>query len=337
VFVCGYATIKIRYNCKLQEVISMDKRISIIGAPVWLGQTRYGTNLAPDAIRSAGIIARLEAAGCDVIDEGNIPVSAAGRCRQAECNIKNSQSVVRASEELAGAVSRALADDRFPLILGGDHSIAIGSIAGVAGHFQELGVIWFDAHADINTPETSPSGNIHGMPLAASLGLGYPGLAKVGGWVGKIKPENLIYIGVRDIDPGESELISRYGIKNYGPEEVRLRGMDTVVREALADLSSRCDAIHLSFDLDGIDPTEAPGVGTPVREGVSFTDSLQALGVLFESGLITSAEFVELNPILDKDNRTVNAAVKLIAALLVNGIGSMIVDITELNSVEALK
>lgn len=301
----------------------MDKRVSIIGAPVWLGQSRYGTNLAPDTIRSAGIIAWLEAAGCDVIDEGNISVSAAGRCRQAECNIKNSQSVIRASEELAGAVSRALADDRFPLILGGDHSIAIGSIAGAASHFRELGVIWFDAHADINTPETSPSGNIHGMPLAASLGLGYPGLAKVGGWLGKIKPENLIYIGVRDIDKGEAELISQYGIRNYSPTEIRSRGMAVIIKEALAELSSRCDAIHLSFDLDGIDPMEAPGVGTPVKAGVSFEESLSALTLLADSGLITSAEFVELNPILDKDGRTVEAAIRLIAILLTAGRGSL--------------
>lgn len=315
----------------------MDKRFSIIGAPVWQGQTRYGTNLAPDAIRSAGIISRLEAAGCDVIDEGNIPVSAAGRCHQTGYNIKNSQAIIRASEKLASAVKRALADNRFPLILGGDHSIAIGSIAGAASHFRELGILWFDAHADINTPETSPSGNIHGMPLAASLGLGYPDLAKIGGWVGKIKPENLIYIGVRDIDPGESELISRYGIKNYRPEEVRLRGMDTVVREALSNLSSRCDAIHLSFDFDGIDPLEAPGVGTPVREGCSFDDSLLALRVLFESGLITSAEFVELNPILDKDNRTVNAAVQLITALLINSTDSIMVDHVEMGNMKALK
>jgi arginase len=313
----------------------MDKHITIIGAPVWLGQTRYGTNLEPNAIRSAGIIDWLEAAGCDVIDKGNIPVSAAGRSRLTECNIKNCQPVIHAAEELASAVSRALTDNRFPLIFGGDHSIAIGSIAGAASRCRELGIIWFDAHADINTPETSPSGNIHGMPLAASLGLGYPDLASVGGWVGKIKPENLIYIGVRDIDPGEAELISRYGIKNYSPAEIHSRGMEAVVREALAVLSLRCDAIHLSFDLDGIDPIEAPGVGTPVHEGVSFADSLQAISVLSESGLITSAEFVELNPILDKDNRTVNLAVKLIATLLANGASSVSIDQTGLRYAEA--
>ena len=234
----------------------MTKPISVIGAPVWLGQTRYGTNLAPDALRSAGIISQLKSAGYEVNDEGNIPVSAAGRCRKAECNIKNCKPVLRASEALAREVSQALATGRFPLILGGDHSIAIGSIAGAASRCRELGVIWFDAHADINIPETSPSGNIHGMPLAASLGIGYPELANVGGRIGKIKPENLIYLGVRDVDPGEAELISRYGIKNYSPAEIRSRGMEIVVREALATLSIRCDAIHLSFDLDGIDPLE---------------------------------------------------------------------------------
>lgn len=314
----------------------MDKRISIIGAPVWLGQTRYGTNLAPDAIRSAGIITWLEAAGWDVVDQGNISVNPAGRRPQAG-NIKNCQAIVHAAEELAGAVSRALAEQRFPLVIGGDHSIAIGSIAGAANHAEELGVIWFDAHADINTPETSPSGNIHGMPLAACLGLGNPELAQVGGRIGKLKPENLIYIGVRDIDPGEAELISRYGIKNYSPAEIRLRGMAVVVREALADLASRCDAIHLSFDLDGIDPMEAPGVGTPVREGVSFADSLTALNVLAESGLITSAEFVELNPILDKDRRTVRAAIKLISALLADDAGTVSLDRSSLDDIVAFR
>jgi arginase len=274
--------------------------------------------LAPDALRTAGIIDQLQAAGYEVVDEGNIPVSAAGRCGKADYNIKNCKPVLRAAEALASQVSQALAAGRFPLIFGGDHSIAIGSIAGAASHCRELGVIWFDAHADINTHETTPSGNIHGMPLAASLGLGYPELVKVGGRVGKIKPENLIYIGVRDIDAGETALINQHNIKVYTPEEVRLQGMAVVIREALVELSSRCDGIHLSFDLDGIDPMEAPGVGTPVHQGVSFADSLIAMTILYGSGLITSAEFVELNPIIDKDGRTVNATVNLVTRLLTN-------------------
>lgn len=294
----------------------MDKRISVIGAPVWLGQSRYGTNLAPDAIRSAGIIGRLEAAGLDVIDEGNIPVSAAGRSRTVNCNMKNSRSVAQSAENLATAVSSVLAAGRFPLVLGGDHSVAIGSIAGAANHAKELGVIWFDAHADINTPDTSPSGNIHGMPLAVSLGLGRPELTDIGGKRGKIKPENLVYLGVRDIDSGEADRIRELGIRVYSPAEIRLRGVDTIIQEALSDLSSRCDAIHLSFDIDGIDPIEAPGVGTPVHAGVNFSDSLHMLTLLSASRRITSAEFVELNPILDKDRRTIDATLVLISAFL---------------------
>ena len=292
----------------------MNKAISIIGAPVWLGQKRYGVNLAPDTIRSAGIISKLESAGYDVADEGNITVTDADHAKSVS-NIRNIKPITRAAEKLANAVSLTLRNQRFPLVIGGDHSIAIGSIAGAAASCRELGVIWFDAHADINTPETSPSGNIHGMPLAVSLGMGHSDLVAIGGSPAKIKPENLIYIGVRDMDAGEVKLINRLGIRVYSPYEVNRRGMAKVVNEALAELSGRCDAIHLSFDLDGIDPAEAPGVGTPASHGISIADSKTAISILAQSKLITSADFVELNPLLDRDGLTLAATVSLISTL----------------------
>lgn len=282
---------------------------------MWLGQTRYGTNLGPQSIRNAGLIDRLKSIGKYVIDEGNLSIGITGRFRQNGENIKNVKTLVESSEKLAAKVSDIVQEGRFPLVLGGDHSIAIGTLAGVAKHFKNLGVIWYDAHADMNTPETSPSGNIHGMPLAASMGLGHSALTYIGGYRGKVKPEHIVLIGVRDIDKGEQQLIEEKNIKMYTANDVKRLGMQAVIAETLRYLSERCDGIHLSFDVDGIDPLEFPGVGTPVIKGISYKESLQAVRLLSASDKLVSAEFVEVNPVLDKDDTTARLTVNLIGAL----------------------
>ena len=293
----------------------MKKKISIIGVPMWLGQTRYGTNLGPNVIRSTGLVERLKSLGQHVIDEGNLSIGITGRFRQNGENIKNLKTLAISSEKLAAKVSDSIEKQCFPLILGGDHSIAMGTLAGVAKHYKNVGVIWYDAHADMNTPETSPSGNIHGMPLAASMGIGHPALTSIGGYKGKVKPENIVLIGIRDIDPGEKALIERKNIKVYTAEDVKSLGMDEVIKQTLAYLSKRCDGIHLSFDLDGIDPQEVPGVGTPVADGISYSESARAIELLGCSNALISAEFVEFNPLLDKDDVTARAVANLIGVL----------------------
>jgi len=296
-------------------VYYMKKKIAIIGVPMWLGQTRYGTNLGPNVIRSAGLVERLKALGKNVIDEGNLSIGITGRFRQNGQNIKNLKTLALSSEKLAAKVSSSIEKQCFPLVLGGDHSIAMGTLAGVAKHFKNVGVIWYDAHADMNTPETSPTGNIHGMPLAASMGLGHSALTRIGGYGAKVKPENIVLIGARDIDAGEQQLIKEKNIKVYTPDEVKELGMDEVIKQTLAYLSERCDGIHLSFDLDGIDPTEVPGVGTPVVDGISYSESVRAVQLLGISNKLVSAEFVEFNPLLDKDDATARAMAHLIGVL----------------------
>lgn len=292
----------------------MVKRVSVIGVPMWLGQTKFGTSLGPDAIRDAGAIRRLKELTGDVIDMGNMTVGPREQTRVTMPNLKNLAPITKACENLAGCVDNIVADGRIPVILGGDHSIAMGTIAGVAKHYKNLGVIWYDAHADINTADTTPTGNIHGMPLAASLGYGHHDLINIGGYAGKVVPENIVLIGARDIDPGEFEFIAANNIKVYTAHDVHRRGIDAVINEALEYLAA-CDGIHLSFDLDGLDPAVAPGVGTPVAGGISYTDSIQAVRLLYQQQKIVSAEFVELNSLLDKNNCTALAAVDCIAAL----------------------
>ena len=201
-------------------------------------------------------------------------------------------------------------------MLGGDHSIAIGTLAGLSDKYSNLGVIWYDAHADLNTAETSPSGNIHGMPLAVSIGLGHEDLVNLYSKKQKVKPENVIIIGARSVDPGERELIKEQGIKVYTMHEIDRDGMTAVMKDAIAYLHSRnVDGVHLSLDLDGLDPLYTPGVGTPVPGGISYRESHLAMEMLEDSGLITSAEFVEVNPILDEKNKTADVAVGLMGSL----------------------
>lgn len=292
----------------------MKKNVSILGMPMWLGQTKFGTNLGPSTMRAAGLTDRLRQLGLAVEDEGNVQVGFSGQFKTVGESSKNVKTIAKSSERLAAKVSDIMKQGRFPLVLGGDHSIAIGTLAGVAAQLKTLGVIWYDAHADMNTPETSPSGNVHGMPLAASMGLGNRELVNVGGYSGKVKAENIVLIGARDVDPGETALIRERNIRVYDPADVKRLGIERVIEEAVVYLSERCDGIHLSFDVDGIDPQEIAGVGTPVPDGISYRDSLHAVQMLGRLENLVSAEFVEVNPLLEQGDATARLTVDLIAA-----------------------
>ncbi len=309
-----------RYNKRVATFVMgghIMNKLSIIGVPMDLGQTRRGVDMGPSAIRYAGVIERIENIGYSVEDKGNIEIALAERVHSDEnTNLKNLKAVADASERLAQTVSDVITNKRFPLVLGGDHSIAIGTLAGVSRHYQNLGVIWYDAHGDLNTADTSPSGNIHGMPLAASIGIGDDALTRIGGYTPKVKPKNIVIIGARSLDEGEKELIKEKGIKVYTMHEIDRMGMTKVMEETILYLRDKTDGVHLSLDLDGLDPHDAPGVGTPVIGGISYRESHLAMEMLAESQLITSAEFVEVNPILDERNKTATVAVALMGSLL---------------------
>jgi len=293
------------------------KEVSVIGVPMDLGQVRRGVDMGPSAMRYAGLIEQIEGMGISVNDYGDITIDRSSvNGETSHESMKNFREVIRVSEELQKEVNRVHSEGSFPLVLGGDHSISIGSIAGLAKSYKNLGVIWYDAHADLNTAETSPSGNIHGMPLSVNIGIGHDELINIGGYCPKIKPENIVIIGARSIDDGEKDLIREKGIKVFTMHEIDRLGMTKVIEETIAYLSNRTDGVHLSLDLDAIDPLDAPGVGTPVMGGVSYRESHLALEMLFEAGIITSAEFVEINPILDDKNRTADVAVALVTSLL---------------------
>lgn len=292
------------------------KSISLIGMPMDLGQGRRGVDMGPSAIRYASAQSLLESLGYDVEDLGDLPVPTPESRHQGDPKLKYLNEVRQACENLADAVYDVIKRKRFPVVFGGDHSIAIGTVAGAAKHFEKMGVIWYDAHGDLNTGETSPSGNIHGMPLAVSLGVGHPELVNIGGFAPKVSPENVVIIGARSLDPGERELIKGLGIKVFTMHEIDRIGMARVMDEAIHIVSHKADGVHLSLDLDGLDPKDAPGVGTPVQGGLTYRESHLAMEMLAESGILTSAELVEVNPILDQGNRTAKVAVALMGSAL---------------------
>jgi len=280
-----------------------------------LGQNRRGVDMGPSAIRYAGVVERLQELGHSVDDVGDIAI---GRRETSQnTKLRNLEEVVAANTILANRVHDIIGEGNFPIVLGGDHSIAIGTLAGLADRYENLGVIWYDAHADLNTAETSPTGNIHGMPLAVSIGLGHEELVNIRDFAPKIKPENVVIIGARSVDPGERELIKEKGIKVFSMHEIDKLGMSEVMTQAIQYFVDRkVDGVHLSLDLDGLDPLYTPGVGTPVAGGISYRESHLAMEMLYASNMITSAEFVEVNPILDEKNKTADVAVGLMGSLL---------------------
>ena len=290
--------------------------IRVIGVPMDLGADRRGVDLGASAIRYAGLNDQLRKLGYTVNDIGNIAVPQPESQPIGDPHVKYLESLVKASEDLAGVVTEALQHKEFPLILGGDHSIALGSITGVARVHRDIGVIWIDAHGDFNIPATTPSGNVHGMVLSALAGLGHPRLTGIGGWSPKINTQTIVIVGARDLDPGEQVLLREQKIHVFTMKDVDQRGMSEVMHETVEIASQASHGIHLSMDMDSLDPKEAPGVGTPVRGGLTYREAHLAMELIAASGRLVSMDAVEVNPILDRENATALLAVELILSAL---------------------
>lgn len=293
----------------------MNQRIEIIGAPSTFGQKKLGVNLGPDAIRYAGLLSRLKKMGLDVIDKGNIevPTLDVEKFNSDQEGLRNYDEIVTVSENLSKATSEIVEKGNFPLTLGGDHSIAVGSISGISQHYENLGVIWYDAHGDLNVPEESPSGNVHGMPLRILAGDGPDEFVNINDFTPKVKPENIVLIGMRDLDEGERKYIKDKNIKTFTMADIDRFGIQEVIERSLEYLKSRnIDGLHFSLDVDALDPAETPGTGTRVMGGLSYRESHFALELLNESKLVTSMDIVEVNPLIDNSNHTAEQAVALL-------------------------
>lgn len=288
--------------------------IHILGVPMDLGAGRRGVDMGPSAIRIAGVAEKLQSIGHTVVDDDDIPTKIPEQQKVKNPKLKYLPEIVRACTLLAAKVEKILEGNDFPLVLGGDHSIAIGTIAGVSNFCRKknkkLGVIWIDAHGDMNTDETSPSGNIHGMPLAASIGLGALELTSVGGDFQKVDPKNVVMIAVRELDQGEKIAIKKNNITIFTMEDIDKHGMAVIINKTLRKLKD-CDFIHVSFDLDAMDPKECPGVGTPVKGGLDYREAHLIMETLSENNRMNSLEVVEANPILDSRNQSAEFAVEL--------------------------
>jgi arginase len=294
------------------------KEIEIIGVPLDLGQQRRGVDMGPSALRAAGLEPKLEALGYTVIDRGNVPVTVAETTHGGNDRARFLKEIAECAEHTADVVQKALARKAIPIVLGGDHSVAAGTVAGVAHHFralnQALGLIWIDAHSDINTPETSPSGNVHGMPVAALLGMEPTALSQLLGWSPKVLPQHTVLIGIRDVDEIERETIRRAGITVYTMRDIDELGLRAVMEQALGIATKDTAGYHVSMDMDWVDPKEAPGVGTPVPGGATYREAHLAMEIIADRGGLLSFELVEVNPILDERNRTAELAVQLICS-----------------------
>ncbi len=291
-------------------------RIRVIGAPMDLGADRRGVDIGASAIRYAGLNDQLRRLGYSVNDIGNIVVPQPESQPIGDPHVKYLEPIVQVSEDLADAVTAALQAGEFPLVLGGDHSIALGSITGVARVHRDIGVIWVDAHGDFNTHETTPSGNIHGMILGALAGFGHPSLTGIGGWSPKINTRSIVIVGARDLDAREQELLREQKIHVFTMTDIDQRGMSEVIEQAVEIASQASHGFHLSLDMDSLDPREAPGVGTPVRGGLTYREAHLAMEVVAASGRMVSMDAVEVNPMLDRENATAQLAVELILSAL---------------------
>ncbi len=301
-------------------MVQSKRFVEVIGVPVDLGAGRRGVDMGPSAIRIADLEPRLEQLGHKVLDSGDLDVMIPETQKVGAGKLRYKAPVLAASEELRKMVEKSLGEGRLPLVLGGDHSIAIGSVAGSTNHFarqgETLGLIWFDAHGDANTPETTPSGNIHGMSLAVCLGLGDPELVNLGERVPKVLARNTVLIGIRDLDPGERDILKKSGVTVYTMRDLDERGMRDVVDEAIRLASDGTAGIHLSFDLDVVDPEDAPGTGTPVWGGITYREAHLAMEMMSDRAQIATIDLVEVNPVLDTQNMTGILAAELAQGLL---------------------
>ena len=285
-----------------------------------LGAGRRGVDMGPSAMRLAGLNEKLAALGYEVEDLGNVIVDQPESLPVGEPGARYLPQIAHTCARLAEMVEKAASQDRVPVVLGGDHSIAIGTVSGVSRHFrrnrQAVGLLWIDAHADMNTPATSPSGNVHGMPLACCIGLGPGELTHLGGHAPMVEPGSVAVIGLRSVDDIERFNVRGAGVHPFTMRDIDERGLPAVIREALAIVTQGTAGFHLSFDMDALDPAEAPGVGTPVRGGITYREAHTAMETICDSGRMTSLEMVEVNPVLDEANRTALLAVELITSAL---------------------
>ena len=293
---------------------SARRPVGVFGVPMDLGQDRRGVDMGPSAIRYARLQAALEELGYPVTDVGNAGTPIPEMVEKRE-EIRQLAAIRDVCEDVAERAQAMIYEGLFPIFLGGDHSISIGTVSGVARSFGRTGVIWLDAHADFNLPETSPSGNIHGMPLSVLTGRGHPDLVGIGGRGASVRTEDVVILGLRSVDVKERSLLLEAGVRVYTMKEIDAYGVASVVRRALSDLS-HLERIHLSVDLDAVDPGVAPGVGTPVRGGLTYREAHLVMELINEAGIVNSLDVVEVNPILDDGNGTAELAVELVASLM---------------------
>jgi arginase len=298
--------------------------IAIIGAPLDLGQGRRGVDMGPSAVRVANLDARIAGLGYDVEDLGNVEVAQAETAAEGDSSAKYVAEIAVSCQHLAAAVGQALARGRFPLALGGDHSVAVGTMSGVSNYFREkgqkAGIVWLDAHADMNTPDSSPSGNVHGMPLACIVGMGPSELTHLLGYAPIVDPRNAVIVGLRDVDQVERSHVRESGVRAFTMRDIDERGLRAVMEEAIRVACDGTVGFHLSLDMDFVDPKDAPGVGTPVRGGVTYREAHLAMEMICDSGQMVSMEVVEVNPVIDEVNRTADLAVELV----MSGLGKRI-------------
>lgn len=298
----------------------LNKKIGLIGFPMDLGADRRGVDMGPSAIRYSNLEHKLERLGYKVTDFGDIDIEISETQTIKNSKLKYLPEITKTSKLLSDKVESLLNKNYFPLIIGGDHATAIGSIAGISNycrkHNKTLGIVWIDAHADMNTEDTTPSGNIHGMPLAIALGRGNSKLTNINGFSPKVEVENVALIGIRDVDILESKTIKEMKLNVYTMTEVDKMGIHRIIAKVLNDFKSRVDHIHISFDMDGIDPDFAEGVGTPVPGGLTYRESQLLMEMVADCGCMNSLEILEVNPILDTQNKTAFLATELIISAL---------------------
>ena len=289
------------------------RNVAVIGAALDLGAGRRGVDMGPSAIRYADLDDRLQELGFGCADWGNVPTAVAEATASGDPKARFLTEIKETCERIARAVARAVGEERTPIVLGGDHSIALGTLGGMASVHGVGGAIWFDAHGDLNTPATTPSGNVHGMPLGAALGRDTEAFASDAWPLPALDPAHVVLVGVRSLDEAERAYVRESGIGIYTMSELDRRGIEPVVREALERVAG-ASFVHISVDMDVVDPDVAPGVGTPVRGGLSYREAHLAMELVAESGLLSSLEVVEVNPILDRGNETAALAVELVAS-----------------------
>src|SRR5215213_11298594 len=290
--------------------------IDVLGVPMDLGSGRRGVDMGPSAIRIAGVADRLRELGHKVVDDGDLVIKNMEELKVGNVRARYLGEIARVSAILARKVEHIVERGHFPLVLGGDHSIAVGTVSGIAAACQrqgkKLGLLWVDAHGDINTPESSPSGNIHGMPVASLLGHGPAELTGIGGRQPKVDAANVALVGIRSLDEGEKHRLKATGVQVHTMSDIDRHGIHRVMKKALARVTDGTDYVHVSFDLDAVDPTVAPGVGTPVKGGLDYREAHLIMELLHDSGVMTSLELVEVNPILDDRNASGLFAVELV-------------------------